>query len=363
MNRFRTGFTCGFLGLALLLSSSSADSLTYSVTDLGTLNAYTSIAWDINNRGQVVGSSGNAFLYNGGSMTDLSVVIGGRGGSAQGINNAGQIVGWYMATNEWTNRAFLYSDGMLTDIGSLGGYQIWANAINDAGQIVGWSGLYGRPGVHAFLYANGAMTDIGTLGGNSSEANDINNRGQIVGLAHYSGGDYHPFLYSEGVMTDLGSLGGRRSAAYGINDNGQVVGASSTPTGDWHAFLWHSGTMTDIDPAGVWSRAVSINNRGEVVGFFGPNSDWRAFLYSNGEMVDLNTLIPSDSGWVLRQASAINDAGQIVGEGIINGLPHAFLLTPEGGPPLSVPEPSTLLLFSTGLLSIGLAIKRLNGKC
>ena len=45
-------------------------------------------------------------------------------------------------------------------------------------------------------------------------------------------------------------------------------------------------------------------------------------------MVDLNTLLPADSGWVLLSANAINDAGQIVGEGTLDGEPRAFLLTP-----------------------------------
>jgi probable HAF family extracellular repeat protein len=86
-------------------------------------------------------------------------------------------------------------------------------------------------------------------------------------------------------VTDLGTLGGQYSAAYGINDSGQVVGSSETS--DWAV----------IQP----------------------------FLYENGQMQDLNSLIPQDSGWSLNFAEAINTAGQIVGEGEINGQNHAFL--------------------------------------
>jgi len=50
---------------------------------------------------------------------------------------------------------------------------------------------------------------------------------------------------------------------------------------------------------------------------------------SAGGIFDLNSLIPADSGWELLLASAINDAGQIVGAGLFNGKTHAFLLTPQ----------------------------------
>ena len=59
-------------------------------------------------------------------------------------------------------------------------------------------------------------------------------------------------------------------------------------------------------------------------------------------MVDLNTLIDPLSGWELSAATAINDAGQITGYGVIGGQNHAFLLTP-------VPEPTTLALLALGL--------------
>lgn len=71
-----------------------------------------------------------------------------------------------------------------------------------------------------------------------------------------------------------------------------------------------------------------------------------AFLYSDGSMNDLNNLISNDSGWVLIQADAINDSGQIVGDGTIDGNHHAFLLTP-------VPEPSTCILLCSALLGLG----------
>lgn len=88
--------------------------------------------------------------------------------------------------------------------------------------------------------------------------------------------------------------------------------------------------MQDIGSlGGDWSRALDINDAGQVVGNArNAASQNRAFLWENGQMKDLNNLIPAGSGWALVSAEAINQRGQIVGFGVINGQTHAFLLTP-----------------------------------
>jgi len=152
-------------------------------------------------------------------------------------------------------------------------------------------------------------------------------------------------------MTDLGTLGGTSSGAYGINNSGQIVGnASIAGNTAAHAFLYSGGIINDLGilDGATSSFAFGINNSGQVVGFsetVGDNTANRAFLYTNGAMLDLNSLISADSGWALKVASAINDSGQIIGSGIINGQTHAFLMTP-------VPIPAAFWLFGSGLVGL-----------
>ena len=176
-----------------------------------------------------------------------------------------------------------------------------------------------------------SIVDLGTLGGSVSSAYGINDSGQVVGYTSTAGDTaYHAFLYSGGVMSDLGTLGGSGSSAYGINDSGQVVGYASTAgVTVYHAFLYSGGVMSDLGTlGGSFSEAVGINDSGQVVGLADTagNAAGHAFLYSGGVMSDLNSLLPSNSGWTLEYATAINNEGQIVGIGSHNGATHAFLL-------------------------------------
>ena len=77
------------------------------------------------------------------------------------------------------------------------------------------------------------------------------------------------------------------------------------------------------------SAAYALNAGSQVVGTSQNGPVKRATRWQSGQPTDLNTLLPAYSGWVLTEARAINDHGQIAGVGLFGGHRRAFLLTPR----------------------------------
>jgi probable HAF family extracellular repeat protein len=149
-------------------------------------------------------------------------------------------------------------------------------------------------------------------------------------LIGYSRGYFH---MKGGEAIDISTLGGKNTVVSSVNDADQVAGYSQTSTGDLNAFVWdrtRGFQVINPFPGGGQSLAYDINNKGQVVGAADSSEDvLRAFIYSNGTMQDLNRPIPPGSGWELTTAKAINDKGQIVGQGVINGERRSYLLNPR----------------------------------
>lgn len=363
----RISFACTIGGL-LAVMSANATASTYEIVDLGTLGGISSNAYGINASGQVAGvaetSDGNfrAFRYQNGILSDLGTYDVDRS-RAWAINDHGLIVGddGYDSLNPggkaWKNAGTEMS-GIST------GYTESLNSIafdiNNNGDIVGGNKFPWSTSGHAFYYDGGTyLTDLGTLhpGGNtgSSTARAINDARQIVGSSSGYNQPTRAFLYENGVMSDLGSLG-YSAAAGDINEQGVAVGSSKgSRYGQSHAVIFENGLVFDLGTlGGADSSAQAINDHGQVVGSSQTNAgETHAFLYEGDIMIDLNDLLAENSDWTaLISANDINNRGEVVGQGLINGEYHAFLLTP-------VPTPAAGWLFSSGIFClIGLARRK-----
>jgi probable HAF family extracellular repeat protein len=296
-----------------------------------------------------------AVLWKDGEITDLGT-LGGNYSSALSVNNRGQVVGGAMnaildpfdplfATQP---RAFLWQDGAMQDLGTLGGSEATALFVNQRGQVAGFSFTNsspnsvadicgtGVPTTDPFLWEDGRMIDLGTLGGTCGLPFSLNNRGQVVGLSDLAGDlTSHPFLWHRGTMKDLGTLGGSFGIAQGINDAGEVVGAANNKNDQaFLAFLWKDDVMTNLGTLNGddCSQAFHINSKGQIVGNSFPCAGGRshAFLWENGSMTDLNALLPPGSSltpW--GDGAFINDRGEIAGVRVLpDGDLHAVLLIP-----------------------------------
>ena len=157
------------------------------MTDLGTLPGGSfSIATAINPAGQVVGygdiagGESHAFLWENGIMRDLGT--GGSFGVAYGINPRGQVVG---------GGNVLWEKEVTTDLGA-----IEAHGIDPSGQVVGYNFSPTAGDYRALLWSEGVLNDLGTLGGTGGMAFAINPAGQVVGRSRTAAGELHATLWT-----------------------------------------------------------------------------------------------------------------------------------------------------------------------
>ena len=172
------------------------------------------------------------------TVTKVGPLPGGSYSEAVSINESGQVVGNASTPgSSFSNRGFLFSDDVLTELGTFGGNFSLAHEINEAGQIVGQASIPGDIYQRAFIWLNGTMTDLGTLPGekNYSVGYGINDSGKVVGDSKTEG-----MIYENGEMTGLS----RRSArlAYRVNSSGHLVGILQND----HAFFFDGDRMKDL---------------------------------------------------------------------------------------------------------------------
>jgi probable HAF family extracellular repeat protein len=346
----------------------------YAVTELPGLGGSMSLPESINNRSWVSGGSNlsgdqnsHASLWVAGHVTDLGTLGGPNSGIGSPIHNefdelVGQSdtseidpLGEDFCGDPYICRGFVWRDGRMTSLPTLGGNNSLGVSANNRGEAVGFAETTVEDpncvppqvlDLEAVIWGP-RPNEIRTLpplpGDAISAALAINDFGQVAGCSGHCGGVVfqtcnHAVLWQNGSVINLGSLGGAfNNVALDMNEIGEVAGisdlAADTTT---HGFFWKDGHMIDLGtlPGDNLSLAFGTNNRAQVVGqSCDPSGNCRAFLWQNGVMTDLNTLIPPGSSLYLIIAISINDRGEIVGQAFdqnTGNLP-GYLATPTHG--------------------------------
>lgn len=315
-----------------------------------------------------------AFDY---SITDLGLWF------PYAVNNQRQVVGsgLYGGAPDLANSALLWQNGQVYVVGKFGWPAARFTDINDNGQVSGYAGD-GAGNYRSFRWTDasgdrqvnpGELEWLGDLGGGKTTAHSISLSGTVAGTSWNLADANRAVTWNGGPLT---ALAGNDTAAYAINSSGVVVGSycpNDPECGDVppeKAVVWAGGPPSALTLDGHISRAAAINEVGEVTGqytaFDGDQSraflwlpqpayglgagfhvlDFQSFgypygginnagqvvgnqaLWQNGAATPLNDLLPADSGWSLTHATDINDHGDIVGVGYLNGQQRGFLLSP-----------------------------------
>ena len=372
------------VGGHLIAAAAMAQSPTYKVIDLGTVGP-NGQPFAITKNGLIAGAAQtgdilSAEVWYKGQVVDLGQPgLKGQNSQAFSVNAWGQVVGEAqtdspdpqgedfcgfaalgLASSGTTCLAFVWQNGVMNPLPTLGGNNGVANQINGAGQAVGMaendrpdstcpSGGAQKLEFKPVAWQNGTVRELPTYAGDpDGNAHAINDSGQAAGGSGVCAAfnpvwltnlqPLHALLWESGKVVDLGNLGGTGYGdgimALNLNNHGQVIGSSDLQ-GDasFHAFLWtHETGMQDLGtlPGDVDSAAIGINDNGQIVGVsIDANFNPRAFLRQGQELIDLNTLVPAGSPLDLASACSINTAGEIVGFAFDSSFNvHAYLAVP-----------------------------------
>jgi probable HAF family extracellular repeat protein len=197
-------------------------------------------------------------VWRDGKVQSLPTYAGDADGLALAINDRGQIVGssgtcTTFQPNTLINlmgvHPILWENGKAIDLGNLGGATGAAGGniawdLNNRGQVIGVSDLAGDTTFHAFLWTKQAgIKDLGTLPGDTySMGISINDGGDVVGLSLDQNFNGRAVLWHNGKTTDINTLIPANSPVFlfsgcSINDNGQITGLGVTSTGEFHTYL------------------------------------------------------------------------------------------------------------------------------
>ncbi|MEH0825600.1 MULTISPECIES: hypothetical protein [Micromonospora] len=259
------------------------------IEDLGTLGGPNSQAQAIDERGRIVGTaqaadgSSHAVAWVDGKIQDLGLT---GGIFSIAYDTAGdRVVGVYHVTDSFPGRrAFVRTGNTEITIDAPPGAS--ALAVNEAGTVAGTYGYKDwndPPFVNqAFVWRDGVLRSLGTLGGPTSDANGINDLGQVVGTSWTADGRFAAFFWDGTTMRELATASASPTAQ-SVNDSGLVIGSDGTAS---RAMIWPSPTaasqLLPLPDGAVSSVAINVNDAGLIAGqvfFASPSWHSRAVVW------------------------------------------------------------------------------------
>lgn len=284
-------------------------------------------------------SAPNLFAQPKYTIQDLGSLAGAPACAATAISPSGQVTGYCTAAggspvSASPTRAFVYSNGVMKDLGQSPQPTVVPTAINDSGLIAGTFiniNLFSGFTVAPFVYQNGS---IQTLAGVPSDfvPFGLTNSGQIAGTrVTVQGTNVNSFYFHSQALsvpapgsqsTVLPPQSGTQGAAFGLSRNGGwVAGGSIDPAAAFvKPTLWHNGNpqalpvLTGFQSGG----AISVNDSGMAAGMAfnydltlssDPNAAAHAVFFNNGAITDLGVLAGDKSSMAL----SINNSSSITG--------------------------------------------------
>jgi probable HAF family extracellular repeat protein len=319
------------LALSTILCPPSAGAQSYTFKTLDFPGAVSTSAQAINAAGEIVGyfNEGRGFILNFGSFEEATFSTF-PGTACQthffGVNDAGLLVGDVAGA--------LPPDPGTTDGPGCGNPSAWSSlgqvhadfaiGINNAGQIVG----YNVNPPTGYLLSGGAYSTIAFPGASWTVASGIS--ADIVGWYGDGGGHQHGYLLKAGNYSTIDVPGSTMTEAWGIN-GGLIVGIYANAQGA-HGFLLQGDTYRTIDVPGASSTfAFGVNALGQIVGSFtDTNGHSHGFVASPQEVPQKATMTtPAPGSTLTGSAVTFNwaagsgasaywlDVGTVPGEGNI----------------------------------------------
>lgn len=377
-----------FAALSLLVAlgaiEASAQTPVYHANILGISDGRTNVQVEIpislNRWGQVIGTYGGGLSggthavlwtpnvandgFTAGALFTLESSPGLPSGTADtgpyGINDRGQVTGWAFTPGQgdgnqhqsWMWRPTILNSGTgvlhgnsgsfvtfpLVSIPGYGSGAEYNELINNKGAIAAY-GINVRALLWTPTTPNG-KSGTWTFDPNHGAApSGFNDAGQIAGSScdnavwngpYLHSGAFPPLLDSDVITSSLWIPPTSQECVSGgdaLNSKGHLAITAVSTANVIRAYLYKNGAATDIS-TGLGSHVLAINSFDQVVGYADTDTR-RAYLFQNGTAVDLNTLNDSTGGLLIKQAIAINIAGQILATGVYPGAGASVLLTPN----------------------------------